>query len=142
LAALFGDESLSAWMLAEEVFLLRSQSNVHGKLMIASAPARAMSPTASPSERSASTPDNTADKSDFACSAIERELRSVGLFPLREVGLFIEDDVVVLHGTVRSYHDKQLAQQIVMKIAPTFRVENRCEVKETSVRQFKEEKTC
>jgi hypothetical protein len=34
----------------------------------------------------------------------------------------------VLYGTVPSYHAKQVAQIVVMKLELAFRVENRCEV--------------
>ncbi len=40
----------------------------------------------------------------------------------------VEDGVVVLYGTVPSYHAKQVAQMVVMKLERALRIENRCEV--------------
>jgi len=41
----------------------------------------------------------------------------------------IEEDAVTLSGIVASYYEKQLAQEIVMKLGRTLRVKNRCEVR-------------
>jgi len=96
--------------------------------VIARPPTAETDPTALSCERMTSTQHGIVDESDFVRAALQRKLQSIGLFPLRQVRSFIEDGVVVLCGTVRSYHEKQLVQEVAMQIAPTLRVENRCEV--------------
>jgi hypothetical protein len=59
-----------------------------------------------------------------------RLLRRLQLGLLRlGVECCVEDDGVTLSGAVSSYYEKQLAQEIVMKVDRALRVTNRCEVK-------------
>jgi hypothetical protein len=77
-------------------------------------------------------PSTTADERHLIRLAVEQQLQASGSSVLRSVRCGVEDDVVVLYGTVPSYHAKQLAQMVVIKLELAFRVENRCEVEHSS----------
>jgi len=70
----------------------------------------------------------TGDEDDLIRLAIERQLRASGHSVLRSVLYLVKDGVVTLFGTVPSYHMKQVAQSVVMKLHRVLRVENHCEV--------------
>jgi osmotically-inducible protein OsmY len=70
----------------------------------------------------------SADKDDAMRLSVERQLQGSGHSGLRQVRCFVKDGVVVLFGTVPSYHMKQVAQTIIMNLALELQVENRCEV--------------
>ena len=73
-------------------------------------------------------PSTAADEEDCLRHAVERQLQATGNSVLRSVRCCVEDGVVVLYGTVPSYHAKQVAQMVVMKLERALRIENRCEV--------------
>jgi osmotically-inducible protein OsmY len=87
-------------------------------------------------------PSKTADERNLIRVAVERQLQASGHSDLRSVRCFVEDGVVTLFGTVSSYHMKQVAQTVVMKLELALRVENHCEVAQTPARFFKEEDAC
>jgi osmotically-inducible protein OsmY len=70
----------------------------------------------------------TADEDDVIRLAVERQLHASGHSALRSVRCCVEDGVLALYGTVPSYHAKQIAQIVVMKLELALQVENRCEV--------------
>lgn len=60
--------------------------------------------------------------------SVESLLRSTEHGSVREVRSLVEDGVVLLFGTVSSYHLKQIVQVEVMKLELVARVENHCKV--------------
>jgi osmotically-inducible protein OsmY len=74
------------------------------------------------------TTTTTADEDDVIRLAVERQLQASGHSALRSVRCCVEDGVLALYGTVPSYHAKQIAQLVAMKLELALRVENRCEV--------------
>lgn len=57
------------------------------------------------------------------------ELAASGYPPLRTICCELREGVMILSGTVPSYHQKQLAQTVVAKTDGVMRVENRLEVR-------------
>jgi osmotically-inducible protein OsmY len=79
-----------------------------------------------------SMPSAPANEDDIIRLAVERQLQASRHPVLRSVRCIVEDGVVVLYGTVPSYHAKQIAQMVAMKLEMALRVENRCEVEHSS----------
>jgi hypothetical protein len=77
-------------------------------------------------------PSTTADEDDVIRLTVERQLQGSGHSVLRQVRCFVRDGVVVLFGTLPSYHMKQVAQTVIMNLELELRVENRCEVAHSS----------
>lgn len=50
------------------------------------------------------------------------------LFRARPIGIRAEDGVVVLHGQVQSFYEKQLAQEVVRQLDSVIRIDNQIEV--------------
>ena len=65
-------------------------------------------------------------ESDPDFPGLKRRLQ-IGLLHLG-VEYRIEDGTVTLLGTVASYYEKQMAQEIVIRLGRFLRVENRCQV--------------
>ena len=61
--------------------------------------------------------------------AVQSQLRASGYGSLREIDCQVREGVAVLSGVVPSFHMKQMAQTIVMKLDDVSGIENRLRVK-------------
>ena len=73
-------------------------------------------------------PSTSVDHDELIFLDVATVLRSSGHGSVRDVHIFVEDGVVVLFGTLSSYHLKQVVQTDVMNLELVERVENHCEV--------------
>ena len=74
------------------------------------------------------------DEDEMIRLAAEGLLRSCNHGPVRDVRILVEDGVVMLFGTLGSFHLKQVVQTEVMKLDLVARVENHCRVESVPLR--------
>lgn len=61
-------------------------------------------------------------------SAAEKLLRESSYYPLRNISCDQRNGTLILHGRVRSYYMKQMAQVLIRQINPEKGIDNRIEV--------------
>jgi osmotically-inducible protein OsmY len=86
-----------------------------------------VSPMCPPSEIQDSKVPGDALQAESSSASLQRRLQ-LSLLRLG-VECRVEKDEVTLSGTVSTYYEKQLAQEIVMKLRRFLRIKNRCVVK-------------
>ncbi len=70
----------------------------------------------------------TAAQDDLVRAAVAASLRSSGYLLLRDLHCEVADGVVTISGRVPSFHLKQVAQSVLMKVEAVRAVNNRVEV--------------